>query len=111
MIRIIKWFFLNRIISMAALLVAALISALLCYDGLVLIKAIPAGPTSWHDYLNPGFKSGFGPGFNYMIFGIPLSLLYSGEFIFSFSRRPSRLVSSIAVIQILLVAFFIVATK
>lgn len=111
MIKLIKWIFLNRVISMAALALAALISALLVYDGLVLIKAIPAGATSWHNYVNPGFKSGFGPGFNYFIFGLPLFLLYGGEFIFSFSRRPSRLVSSVAIIQILLFIFFVIASK
>ncbi len=111
MIRLIKWIFLNRLISMAAIGLSAAISAFLTYQGFVLIQRLPSGPTSWHDYVTPGLSTGFGPGFNYVMFGIPLFLLFGGEFLYSFSRKPSRLVSSIAVIQVLLFICFLFATK
>ena len=111
MIRLFKWIFMNRLISMAAIALSAMISAFLCYQGFILVKAIPAGATTWHNYITPGTSTGFGPGMNYVIFGLPLFLLYGSEFIYSFSRRPSRAVSSVAVIQVLLFIFFLFATK
>ncbi|RJQ32109.1 MAG: hypothetical protein C4562_03520 [Actinobacteria bacterium] len=100
---LIKRLIYNRIFSAIVIIVAAFFCFSLSYKGFKLISAIPSGPTTWHDYS--------GPGFDYIILGLPLSFLFSWTIINVPFRQPSRIVTNAAMMIIFLTLFFNFATK
>lgn len=95
----------NRVLIGVSLTLATAVCVISAATGIRNLASIPYGPTTWHDYSGPGFER--------IILGVPLAVLYiCAAFEWAaHGRRPTGLVSGVAMLNVLLFLLMVVSTR